>query len=127
MRVLVCGGRDFRDNWQLYAALDDIAIEVPISCIIQGCAPGADTMAGEWAAMHGIAQEKYPAEWAKHGPSAGPIRNKLMLTKGKPDIVVAFPGGRGTTNMTRQAESAGVKVIEIQLRSWSAEEQLKGV
>jgi hypothetical protein len=28
-----------------------------------------------------------------------------MLDEGKPDLVVAFPGGRGTANMIKQARA----------------------
>lgn len=38
---------------------------------------------------------------------AGPIRNSFMLALG-PDLVLAFPGGRGTADMVRQASEAGV-------------------
>ena len=37
----------------------------------------------------------------KHGNAAGPIRNQRMLDHGKPDIVVAFPGGSGTADMVK--------------------------
>jgi hypothetical protein len=37
-----------------------------------------------------------------------------MLEEGKPDVVVALPGGRGTADMVRRAKDAGVKVIEVQ-------------
>jgi hypothetical protein len=53
------------------------------------------------------------AEWETLGRKAGPIRNERMLTEGKPDLVVAFPGGRGTAHMTRLAREAGVEVVEI--------------
>ena len=36
-----------------------------------------------------------------------------MLDHGKPDIVVAFPGGRGTADMVKRAEDAGVRVIRV--------------
>ena len=36
-----------------------------------------------------------------------------MLDEGKPDLVIAFPGGRGTADMVRKANRAGVKVVEI--------------
>jgi len=52
----------------------------------------------------------FPADWSRHGKSAGPIRNRQMLIEGRPDIVVAFPGGKGTANMIKQAVEAGVKV-----------------
>jgi hypothetical protein len=37
-----------------------------------------------------------------------------MLDEGKPDLVIAFPGGRGATDMVRRAREAGVETIEIQ-------------
>jgi hypothetical protein len=43
---------------------------------------------------------------------AGPIRKQQMLDEGKPDLVVAFPGGRGTAHMVRIARAAGIEVIE---------------
>ena len=36
-----------------------------------------------------------------------------MLAEGKPEMVLAFPGGRGTANMVKQARSAGVSVCEV--------------
>jgi hypothetical protein len=36
-----------------------------------------------------------------------------MLEEGKPDLVVAFPGGTGTANMVKQARAAGVEVLEV--------------
>jgi UDP-N-acetylmuramoylalanine-D-glutamate ligase len=36
-----------------------------------------------------------------------------MLNDHRPDMVVAFPGGRGTANMIALAKSAGVEVIEV--------------
>jgi UDP-N-acetylmuramoylalanine-D-glutamate ligase len=40
-----------------------------------------------------------------------------MLDVGKPDLVVAFPGGRGTADMVRRAKEAGVEVIEVPARN----------
>lgn len=36
-----------------------------------------------------------------------------QLEEGHPDIVIAFPGGRGTANMVAQARKAGVRVVEV--------------
>jgi hypothetical protein len=47
------------------------------------------------------------------GRHAALIRNERMLNEGKPDAVIAFPGGRGTFHMSRLAESAGVRLIEV--------------
>jgi UDP-N-acetylmuramoylalanine-D-glutamate ligase len=35
-----------------------------------------------------------------------------MLEREKPDLVVAFPGGRGTADMVAKARAAGVEVLE---------------
>jgi UDP-N-acetylmuramoylalanine-D-glutamate ligase len=34
-----------------------------------------------------------------------------MLKEGRPDLVVAFPGGKGTANMVAQARAAGIRVF----------------
>jgi hypothetical protein len=109
MRVLVCGGRDFADGELLSETLNRIGVTV----LIHGAARGADSMAASWAAARQISAESYPADWHRHGKAAGPIRNKQMLDEGKPDLVVAFAGGRGTANMIRQARAARIRVIEV--------------
>ena len=111
MRVLVCGGRDFRNYGMVIRALD--ALPERPTVIIHGCARGADTLGETWAIGRDIPTLRFPAHWDDHGPAAGPIRNKRMLDEGKPDLVIAFPGGKGTANMVSQARAAGVKVIEI--------------
>jgi hypothetical protein len=110
-RVLICGGRDYQD-WGVYDHLDRIHSARPFSSVITGGARGADLLAGYWAERRGIPSDIYPADWAGHGRAAGPIRNQKMLDEGKPDLVVAFPGGRGTADMVRRARKAGVAVIE---------------
>ena len=56
-------------------------------------------------------EEEYPAEWGKYGRGADYKRNIQMLKEGDPDLVLAFPGGRGTENMIAEAKKAGVPVI----------------
>jgi hypothetical protein len=118
MRLLVCGGRDWDDFETLSEELVWIAGSESIDVIILGGAPGADRMAGEWAKLMGYPVEVYEADWEKHGRAAGPIRNKRMLDEGKPDLVLSFPGGRGTRNMIEQATKAGVRVKEVQAAGW---------
>ena len=38
-----------------------------------------------------------------------------MLDEGKPDLVIAFPGGKGTADMARRAREAGIEVIEVSI------------
>lgn len=113
MRLLVCGGRDLKDAFLVATVLNSVHKSRPITVLIEGEACGADTMARMWAETNGIPVEKYPADWRKHGNAAGPVRNKQMLAEGKPDMVLAFPGGRGTRNMVAQATAANLKIISL--------------
>lgn len=110
MRVLVYGGRDFAKQNLGFRALDQLHAEFGFTLVIDGMARGADTIGYNWAQKEELPSERYPAQWDKYGRSAGPIRNKQMLDEGKPDIAVAFPGGTGTSNMTKQLLEAGVLV-----------------
>jgi hypothetical protein len=89
----------------------------PSCAIIHGGASGADKAADEWAIINLTGLEVFPADWEKHGKSAGSIRNQKMLHEGKPDIVVAFPGGAETADMVRKAKRTGVPVREIKYDS----------
>ncbi len=124
MRVLVCGGRHTDSatvwNWLENYLRSEIVCKFgskawPITTLMHGGAKGADEGAGKWAVSEGLTPLVFKANWKKNGASAGPIRNRTMLAQGKPDVVVAFPGGRGTKNMTELARASGVPVIEVTL------------
>lgn len=108
MRVLVCGGRDFGDAPWLFRTLDDFNLKSRFSLLMHGAAKGADSLADNWARSRGVPVESYPADWLLHGRSAGPIRNRQMMLVGRPELVIAFPGGKGTDDMTKLAKKAGV-------------------
>jgi hypothetical protein len=127
MKILVCGGRDYNNYSKVNEILSLICEENNLKTepdsfgnylytptIIHGAAKGADSLADQWAVANWTKLEVYPAKWSKWGKSAGYTRNKQMLEEGKPDLVVAFPGGKGTAMMVKLAKEAGVKVIEIQ-------------
>jgi hypothetical protein len=70
-------------------------------------------LAGAWArSQYGVQEVACRANWYLHGKGAGHERNARMLELG-PELVVAFPGGRGTANMIARAERAGVEVMRI--------------
>ena len=109
MRVLVCGGRDYIDQDAIRRRLAELRDEHPDAVVIHGAAPGADSWAGYIAGTLGLMVEVHPANWAKYGKAAGPIRNQEMLDSGV-DLLIAFPGGRGTQDMVSRAQRAGVEV-----------------
>lgn len=111
-RVLVCGGRNFVDRDAVFAALDDAKSVYGDLIVIQGGATGVDALAVEWCNRQpSIHMVHEPADWKTHGRAAGPIRNQRMIDVHKPDVVIAFVGGRGTADMVRRAVVAGIPVI----------------
>lgn len=113
MRVLVCGGREFSNAERLHVFLSNLPTNLgrPITLLIHGGATGADRLASRWAKQQGVETLAFPAQWKAYGKSAGPMRNQQMLTEGRPELVVAFPGGKGTENMVQLASRAGVPVL----------------
>jgi hypothetical protein len=112
LRLLVCGGRDYTDEVAVFGVLDAVHAKRGIACIIAGAATGADRVAYTWAKSRSIEIHEFPADWKTHGKAAGPIRNRQMLSEGRPTGVVAFPGGRGTADMIRAAKESGLQVWE---------------
>ncbi len=119
MRVLVCGGRDFADSALLYGVLDELNRTNPIICVIEGDARGADRLAGQWARRNHIDLKVIVPEYDQFGARlAPPLRNQRILDEGKPDLVVAFPGGNGTKDMVRRAAKAGVPIHGLNRAEW---------
>jgi hypothetical protein len=98
---------------KLNSTLDALKKEFSDLIIIQGEAKGADSLARDWAHRSKVMTLSFPANWKAFGKSAGFLRNIQMLEEGNPDLVVAFPGGRGTEMMCEIAEKAGVPVRKI--------------
>jgi len=133
LKVIVCGGRDFKGWKTAKTALDFWLPRLPITAVIQGGQVsldpaerhlpweqrkkwGADYIAKRWAELRGIPviEEAVSAEeWKKLGGAAGPIRNRKMLDLHKPQAVISFEGGSGTADMLRQARARGIKCIEV--------------
>ena len=112
--VIVCGGRDFDEYELLETVLDEILrLEQDIT-IIHGGARGADRLAGQYSKDRGYATVVFPADWDKHKKGAGYIRNQRMLDEGKPDMVIAFPGGKGTKDMVKRSVKSGVRTIILE-------------
>ena len=126
MIVLVTGGRDYPARDRLRHVLTEIHTNrAQISAIVEGNAgawdpkkkqvkAGADKLAGEWALDNGIPNIKFPPPFRKYQKKAGPIRNGWMISGLiKIDVVIAFPGGKGTQDMVEKAEEQGIRVVKI--------------
>ena len=136
MRVLVCGGRDYENRRVFFREMDRLHQERgPFTEVICGGYRGADTLAyqwcrerlGKWAIVFNVnakewhdikapgARVKKLPSGRKYNAAAGPRRNQRMLLEGKPDLVVAFPGGAGTLDMVNRAERVGLEVIKLDM------------
>jgi len=119
MKVLCCGDREWKDRDKIAKELAKLPLGT--TTIIHGVARGADKLSedvGEHeCAGWNFEYERYPADWDTYGKAAGPIRNRRMLTEGKPDLVLAFHSNldksKGTKDMVMIANKAGVKVIVV--------------
>lgn len=110
MTVVVTGGRAYANAARVRQIL--AALSPRPTLLIHGGQTGADTLAGEAAAGLGIPVEVVAADWERFGRAAGPLRNAAMISR-KPDLVVAFPGGKGTANAVRCAQLSSVPVFEV--------------
>lgn len=107
-RIVVCGSRTWTDRDTIKRVLAEY--ESPF--VIDGAARGADSLANSVAIELGFSTQRFPADWERHGKTAGFIRNQKMLDEGKPTLVIAFWDGesRGTKDTINRAKSMGIKV-----------------
>lgn len=113
-RVLVTGSRDYRRRSTIRRALEELQADGGIELVIHGACRGADKLAESVATELGITYVGVPAEWRKYNPGAGPMRNQRMIDEWAPTLVLAFhddiENSRGTKDLVRRAEKAGVPV-----------------
>lgn len=112
-KVLVCGGRDYKDRDKIYHVLDAQLAKIGDKMLlINGGAPGADTIAREWAVDRKVDHLTLYAKWDRFGRAAGPIRNRRMAKKG-PRLVLAFHEdlnrSKGTKDMVRRSRDMKIK------------------
>ena len=111
--AIVCGGRNYKNQTKIAQILS----KLNPNKIVTGAATGADQLAEDWARTTQLNYEGYPAKWRRNGKRGGPMRNAEILHNYKQIkdlcVVVAFPGGRGTSNMIKQAEEFGFDVVEV--------------
>ena len=117
-RVIVAGGRDFRDFELLKKSLDELLDTSTGIEIISGHASGADSLAEKYANENGIKLTIMPAEGNLYGRAAGPMRSRRMLAYAMElsnSCLIAFWDGKskGTKNMISQAEKAGISCTVI--------------
>lgn len=107
LKVIIAGGRDFKDYSVLLQAIANSGFE--ITEVVSGHAPGADRLGERYANDNKIQLTLFPADWYNNGKAAGAIRNRQMAHYA--DALIALPGGPGTRNMVEQAKRYGLAVF----------------
>jgi len=114
VNILVCGGRDYNNKEYMWKKLDKLYDKYGEElCIVHGAAPGADSLAEDWAKSRQVNYRGYPAKWNKYDKSAGGLRNQEMLEFNDIDICLAFGGNKGTNDMIKRAKAREIPVMEF--------------
>ena len=112
MRILICGGRNYKDWMKVRDYLDTVS---RTAIIIHGGATGADSIAGNLATYLSMRVIRCVADWDKYGKAAGVLRNQQMLDEEHPDLVVYFhkdlENSKGTKDMVTRAVDNKIKTI----------------
>lgn len=110
IKVIVCGGRDFKDYALLIEKLDFFLQSYEKVEIVSGMAKGADSLALRYAAANNFPTRKFPADWDTHGRSAGYKRNVQMSEYAT--HCVAFWNGtsKGTSHMIDLSKLMNLKL-----------------
>ena len=113
MRVIIAGGRDFKNYELLKEKCQKILANQKEVIIISGGANGADKLGERFAKEFNLKLVQFLADWDKFGKSAGFIRNKEMADNA--DALVAFWDGvsKGTRHMIDLTKEKGLKVRVI--------------
>ena len=115
MKVVIAGGRNFRDYAVLKEAISRIQFqEMPV--IISGGATGADSLGERFAKENGYPLLRFPAQWGVYGKAAGPIRNVRMAEEA--DAVICFWDGYspGTKHMIKATKDRKKALIVFDYR-----------
>lgn len=110
-KVIIAGSRNYTNYEELAARCDFLLSKTTDSIeIVSGTARGADKLGERYAAERGLSCARFPADWNKHGKSAGFKRNIQMAEYA--DALIAFPVGesRGTRHMIRTARQYDLPV-----------------
>lgn len=125
MRVIIAGPRDCYDYSTLEQFADAVLVNQSDIEIVSGrCSVGVltfitkegvevygvDGLGERYAKEKGYSVKPFPADWAKYGKKAGPIRN-IDMAEYADGLIALWDGkSKGTKNMILLAREYGLKV-----------------
>lgn len=108
MKVIIAGSRGIEDFTTISKAISNSGFI--ITEVVSGTARGVDKLGEKWAEKNRVPVKRFPADWNKHGKSAGYKRNKQMAEYADALIAVWDGESRGTGHMINLAREAGLSV-----------------
>lgn len=101
MKLAIVGSRTFTDYLFLESTIMT-RINKTVTEIVSGGAPGADSLAEDFAKKFQLKMKVFPADWKGLGKKAGYLRNISIIEYS--DIVIAFwdfvsPGTKSSINL----------------------------
>ena len=103
----------YADRERIFQVLSDLHRARGIEVILHGAASGVDLLSVVWADKNGLRAVPFPADWARDGKLASQKRNRKIISQGRPHLLLAFPGGKGTAEVIRFAKAEGVQVVDV--------------
>ena len=118
MKVIVAGGRDFKNYKLLKCTLDSFQQEYGnITEVISGTAVGVDKLGEQYANENNIPIKRFVPDWQGLGKKAGHVRNRLMgdYAKEHNGMLVAFwdKQSKGTKGMIDYATKIELKNVVL--------------
>ncbi len=109
MKVIIAGGRKFKDYDKLCRFCNYMLQNQQEIIIISGCAMGADKLGERYAKEKGYSIKQFPANW-NIGKSAGYVRNEEMAKYA--DALIIFWDGKskGSEHMINLAKKYNLKI-----------------
>lgn len=125
MKFIVAGSRTMNEI-KVYEVLQNLNADKdhPFSkatMIVQGGAAGADYAGYLFAYYYGIPEMEFPAQWAKYGGRAGPIRNNKMAVYADALVLIWDGKSKGSRHMKEAMLALGKPVYETILEAPSVE------
>jgi len=111
--LLICGSRDLTNYQLVVDAIRDS--NFIFDEIIEGGCRGVDYLGRLYADGHDIHRRCFPANWDKHGISAGLRRNSEMVEQADMVIAITLPTSRGTWDTIRKAQYKGIPVHIVEV------------
>lgn len=112
MKVVIAGTRDLMHP-PVEEAVERSGWGAQITEVVSGGSGNVDRAGEYWAYYRGYAVTRFPADWGKYGPAAGPIRNREMAAYADALIAVWDGESRGTKNMIEEMRVLGKPVVVV--------------